>query len=306
MAQTMTPPPSLPRRSRSRGSLAARLALAPLAVIAIGAYLGSMLWTLRTSFTAARTFPSDHWVGVAQYLKLAGNERWLLSLGHLAVYGLLVVVACLVIGFVLAVLVDRVATATPLLRAAFLYPYAMSFIATGAVWGWMLNPGTGIEAVGRALGFGSFRFDWIVDPDRALYAVVIAAVWQASGLVMVLLLAGLRGIDPDLWRAARIDGIPTWRIYASIVLPELAYPLATSAILLLTAVVKVYDVVVAMTQGGPGNASEVPAKFIMDHLYGRANIALASAGAIELVLLSVGLVAPFLYLRRRAQRRGAP
>jgi glucose/mannose transport system permease protein len=299
----MTPPPAPVRRHASLARLAAGVALLPLAATALVAYLGSILWTARVSLSASRTFPSDTWVGVLQYLKLFANERWMLSLGNLAVYGLLLVAVCLTVGFLLAVLVDRLAVGGPVLRAVFLYPYAMSFIATGAVWGWMLNPTQGIEAVGHALGLQAFRFDWIVDPDRAIFTLVIAAAWQASGLVMVLLLAGLRGIDPDLWRAARVDGIPTLRIYVSIVIPQLAYPFATAAILLLTAVVKVYDVVVAMTQGGPGNASEVPAKFIMDHLYGRANIALASAGAIELLLLVVVLVAPFLYLRGRAARR---
>ena len=299
---TALPAPAPRRHLFDAGRWAARAALLPLALTALGAYLGSILWSARVSLSASRTFPSDTWVGAAQYAKLFGNERWLLSLQNLAVYGVLVVLACLVLGFLLAVLVDRLAAASGVLRAVFLYPYAMSFIATGAVWGWMLNPTQGIEAVGHALGFASFRFDWIVDPDRALYTIVIAASWQATGLVMVLLLAGLRGVDPDLWRAARVDGIPTWRIYLSIVLPELGYSFATAAILLLTAVVKVYDAVVAMTQGGPGNASEVPAKFIMDHLYGRANIALASAGSIVLLATVVVLVAPFLYLRGRAAR----
>jgi glucose/mannose transport system permease protein len=289
-------------RSAGASRWAARAALLPLAVTALGAYLGSVLWSARVSLSASRTFPSDSWVGVAQYVKLFGNERWLLSLGNLAVYGVLFVGACLAIGFLLAVLIERLAVAGGALRAVFLYPYAMSFIATGAVWGWMLNPTQGIEAVGHALGFASFRFDWIVDPDRAIYTIVIAATWQAAGLVMVLLLAGLRGVDPDLWRAARVDGIPIWRIYASIVVPELGYSFATAAILLLTAVVKLYDAVVAMTQGGPGNASEVPTKFIMDHLYGRANIALASAGSIVLLATVVVLVAPFLYLRGRSAR----
>lgn len=288
---------------RGAGRWPARLALLPLALTALCAYAGSLLWSLRVSLSASRTFPSDSWVGAAQYVRLFANERWLLSLQNLAVYGVLFVLACLAVGLLLAVLVDRQVAGAGVLRAVFLYPYAMSFIASGAVWAWMLNPAQGIEAVGRGLGLATFRFDWIADPDRVLYAIVIAAVWQAAGLVMVLLLAGLRGIDPDLWRAARVDGIPTWRVYASLVVPQLGYSFATAAILLLTAVLKLYDVVVAMTQGGPGTASEVPAKFVMDHLYGRANIALASAGSIVLVVTAIALVSPFLYARARAAAR---
>src|SRR5262249_27372026 len=135
--------------------------------------------------------------------------------------------------------------------------------------------------------------------------IAIAAIWQTCGLVMVILLAGLRSVDPDIWKAARVDGIPTWRVYVSVIRPMLTHSFVTATILLLTAVVKLYDVVVAMTQGGPGNASDVPAKYIMDHLFGRANIGLASAGSIVLLLTVVILLAPFLYLRRRAARMEA-
>ena len=137
-----------------------------------------------------------------------------------------------------------------------------------------------------------------------MYTIVIATVWQASGLVMAMLLAGLRGIDEEIWKAARIDGIPTWRVYVSIVLPMLAPSVATVFVLLFTAVIKLFDAVASMTQGGPGTASEVPAKFIMDHLFGRANIALASAGSIVLLLTVLALVAPFMYARSRANRSG--
>ena len=280
-------------------------ALLPMLLTVIVAYVGSTLWSLRVSLSSSRTFPADDWVGLAQYQRLFDNERWLLSLNNLAVYGVLFIAACMVIGFLLAVLIDQKVRGEDLLRTVFLYPYAMSFVATGLVWQWMLNPGSGVQQALRALGWSSFSFDWIIDPDRVIYAVVIAGVWQASGLVMALVLAGLRGIDDELWKAARVDGIPAWRVYAQVVLPMLAPTLATVFVLLFTAVVKVFDTVVAMTQGGPGTASDVPAKFIMDHLFGRANIALASAGSIVLLLTVLALAAPFLYARSRAAARGA-
>jgi glucose/mannose transport system permease protein len=271
-----------------------------MALTAIVGYLGMTLWSLRVSVSSSRTFPTDDYVGLAQYARLFANERWLQSLDNLAVYGVLFVGACLLLGFVLAVLIDRQVRVEAALRSAFLYPYAMSFVATGVVWQWLMNPDNGIQELVRRLGFADFQFDWIVDPDKVIYTIVIATVWQASGLVMVILLAGLRGIDPDIWKAARVDGIPTWRVYSSIVLPMLGHSFATAAILLLAAVVKLYDAVVAMTQGGPGTASEVPAKFIMDHLFGRANIALASAGSIVLLVTILALLAPVMYLRSRA------
>lgn len=278
-------------------------ALLPMALTVLVAYLGSVLWSIGISLTSSRTFPAMRWVGLQQYQRLFNNERWLLSLHNLVLYGVLFVLACLVIGFLLAVFIDQNVSGEGVLRTVFLYPYAMSFVATGLVWQWMLNPGQGIEHAVRLLGFPHFRFDWIVDQDMAIYTIVIATVWQASGLVMAMMLAGLRGIDGEIWKAARIDGIPAWRVYVSIILPMLGPTLVTVLLLLATAVVKLFDAVVAMTQGGPGLASEVPTKFIMDYLFGRANIALASAGAVMLLVPVVAIIAPLMYARSRANAR---
>ena len=279
-------------------------ALLPMALTVLVAYLGTALWSLKVSLTNSRTFPSDEYVGLAQYQRLFDNDRWLLSLQNLALYGVLFIVICMLLGFLLAVFIDQKVMAEGALRTIFLYPYAMSFVATGLVWQWMLNPGNGFQQALRQMGFEDFTFDWIIDQDKVMYTIVIATVWQASGLVMAMLLAGLRGIDEEIWKAARIDGIPTWRVYVSIVLPMLAPSVATVFVLLFTAVIKLFDAVASMTQGGPGTASEVPAKFIMDHLFGRANIALASAGSIVLLLTVLALVAPFMYARSRANRSG--
>jgi len=281
--------------------LSPHLALLPMALTALVAYLGAALWTLRISLTGSRTFPSGQFIGLAQYQRLFDNERWMLSLHNLALYGVLFVAACLVIGFLLAVFIDQRVRGEGLFRTVFLYPYAMSFVATGLVWQWLLSPGDGIDGAVRALGFAGFRLDWIVRQDLVMYTVVVATVWQAAGLVMALMLAGLRGVDPDIWKAARLDGIPAWRVYTRIVLPMLWPTVATVLLLLSTAVVKLYDAVVAMTQGGPGTASEVPTKFIMDHLFLRSNVGLASAGAVVLLVPVLALLAPYAYARTRKE-----
>nr|WP_297357031.1 sugar ABC transporter permease [uncultured Caldimonas sp.] len=280
-------------------------AMLPLAATVLFAYVGTVGWSVWISFTSSRTLPSSNFVGLAQYERLFETERWIVSLHNVVIFGVLFIVACLVIGFLLAVFIDQKVAGEGALRTIFLYPYAMSFVATGLVWQWMLNPQLGLQSTMRGLGWDSFTFDWIVSQDKVIYAVVIAAVWQASGLVMALMLAGLRGIDDSLWKAARIDGIPRWRVYVSIVLPMLGPAIATAFVLLAVGVVKVYDVVVAMTQGGPGTASEVPAKFIMDYLFQRANIGLASAASTVLLLTVVALLAPYLYAKSRAARREA-
>ena len=292
-------------KKRQSVSIAAYVAMIPMALTVLLAYLGTMLWTARVSVSSSRTFPASDFVGASQYIRLFNNERWLLSLQNVAVYGVLFIAACLVIGFLLAVFIDQKVMAEGALRTIFLYPYAMSFVATGLIWQWILNPELGIQEVLHKLGFADAKFDWIVDQDMAIYTIVIATVWQASGLVMALMLSGLRGIDEELWKAARIDGIPRWRVYVSIVLPMLGASVSTAFVLLFVMVVKVFDSVVAMTQGGPGTASEVPAKFIMDYLFGRANIGLASAASIVLLSTVLAIVAPLYYVRNRRAAKGA-
>ncbi|SIT45507.1 Binding-protein-dependent transport systems inner membrane component [Paraburkholderia ribeironis] len=288
---------------KRRFSIAAWLALLPMVLTVVFAYVGTMFWTARVSLSNSRTFPSDDFAGFTQYVRLFNNDRWLLSLQNIVIYGACFIVACMVIGLLLAIFIDQRVVAEGALRTVFLYPYAMSFVATGLVWQWILNPQLGAQAVLHRLGFEHARFDWIIDQDWVIYTIVIATVWQASGLVMALLLAGLRGIDEELWKAARIDGIPRWRVYASIVVPMLGPSTSTAFVLLFVMVVKLYDAVVAMTQGGPGTASEVPAKFIMDYLFGRANIGLASAASIVLLATVLAILAPIFYARSRAALR---
>lgn len=287
-----------PRRQRYPWT--AYLALIPMALTVVFVYLGTMVWSAKISMSSSRTFPASDFVGLTQYVKLFNNDRWIVSLQHLLVYGILFIAACLIIGFLLAVFIDQKIAGEGVLRTIFLYPYAMSFVATGLVWQWILNPTLGLQSVIQKLGFTDFQFDWIVSQDKVMYTIVMATVWQASGLVMALLLAGLRGVDEEIWKAARIDGIPRWRVYMSIVLPMLGPSVATAFVLLFVAVIKLFDAVVAMTQGGPGTASEVPAKFIMDYLFGRANLGLASAASVVMLLTVAALVAPILYARRRA------
>ncbi|WP_373992004.1 carbohydrate ABC transporter permease [Duganella sp. BuS-21] len=292
-------------KKRQNVSVAAYIAILPMALTVLLAYLGTMLWTARVSVSSSRTFPASDFVGASQYIRLFNNERWLLSLQNVAVYGVLFIAACLILGFLLAVFIDQKVMAEGALRTIFLYPYAMSFVATGLIWQWILNPELGIQEVLRKLGWENAQFDWIVDQDMAIYTIVLATVWQASGLVMALMLSGLRGVDEEIWKAARIDGIPRWRVYVSIVLPMLGPSVSTAFVLLFVMVVKVFDAVVAMTQGGPGTASEVPAKFIMDYLFGRANIGLASAASIVLLLTVLAIVAPLYFVRNRRAALGA-
>jgi glucose/mannose transport system permease protein len=290
-------------RHRLASRLTPSLALSPAMLIVVVAYLGCTAWTVWISLTASRMLPNSTFVGLHQYASLMGNERWQVSVANLAVFGTLFLVASLALGFLLAVAIDQRVSAENTLRSIFLYPFSMSFIVTGLVWQWLLNPSFGIEKMVRDLGFDGFRFDWIVRQDTVIYCLVFAAVWHAAGLVMAIMLAGLRGIDEDIWKAARIDGLPPWRVYFSIAIPMLGPSFATASVLLATSVVRLYDLSVAMTNGGPGLASEVPAKFVMDHLFERGNLGLATAAATSMLITVAAVVAPWLYWQSRQRGR---
>jgi glucose/mannose transport system permease protein len=292
------------KRKHNR-SKAALIALIPTWAAVVVVYLGTMVWSVTLSFTNSRLFPSWNFVGFEQYSKLFQTAKWLISFQNLIIFGVLYVFGCLFVGFLLAAALDRKVRFESAFRTIFLYPYAMSFVVTGLIWQWMMNPTLGIQASVRALGWQSFTFDWIINRDLAIYAVVIAALWQGAGLVMILVLAGMRGIDGEQWRAARIDGIPVWRTYASIILPQLTPAFAAAGTLLSMGVIKTYDIVVALTNGGPGSATEVPAKFIMDNLFQRQNLGLATAAATVLLLTVLIIVAPFRYAQHIRARRQA-
>ncbi|GGH18367.1 sugar ABC transporter permease [Alsobacter metallidurans] len=290
-------------RPRLASRFAALLGLAPALAILVVVYVGCTAWTIWISMTSSRMLPSSNFVGLRQYEALFANERWQVSVGNLAVFGVLFMLVSIALGFLLAVAIDQRVRGENLLRSIFLYPFSMSFIVTGLVWQWLLNPTFGIEKMGRDLGFAAFRFDWIVRQDMVIYTLVFAAVWHAAGLVMAIMLAGLRGIDEDIWKAARIDGLPPWRVYLSVVIPMLGASFATASVLLATSVVRLYDLSVAMTNGGPGVASEVPAKFVMDHLFERGNLGLATAAATSMLITVAAVVGPWLYWQSRRTGR---
>ena len=284
-------------RRSVRTRLPAALALLPTALIVLVVFIGCMLWTVRLSFTSSTLLPKLDWVGFAQYSRLFANDRFLTSASNIVIFGVLFIAGCLIIGFLLAVFIDQNVRGEGLFRTIFLYPYSMSFVVTGVAWQWFLNPGLGLQKLVRDMGFESFTFDWLVNQRMAIYTIVIAGLWHGTGLTMAILLAGLRGVDADLWKAAKVDGIPTWRVYTSVVLPLLRPMIVTAVVLLTTGVVKLYDLVVAMTLGGPGIATEVPAKFVMDHLFERNNIALGTAAATIMLITVIAVLAPWVYLR---------
>ncbi|RVB80750.1 sugar ABC transporter permease [Mesorhizobium sp. M6A.T.Cr.TU.014.01.1.1] len=264
-------------------------------------FYGSILWTGYMSLTRSTLMPNYNFVGFDQYIKLFTNHRWLVSCLNMVIFGVLYIVGTLAFGTLLAVFADRRIRAESLFRTIFLYPLAVSLIVTGLSWRWVLDPVNGLQGLVRGMGWENFTFDWLTDPDRAIYTLVIAGSWHSAGLIMVIILAGLRGVDEDLWKAIRMEGIPLWRAYLQVIFPGMRPVVASCVVLLMSDVIRGYDLVIAMTKGGPGIATEMPAKFAVDYYFARVNLGLASAASIAMLVLSLLLLAPYFYseFRRR-------
>ena len=285
-------------------NLTAKIASIPMILIAVGIFFGGSLWTVIYSFTNSKLLPRATFVGFDQFERLWATSRWIISIQNLAIYGILSLIFSMVIGFVLAALMDQKIRFENAFRTIFLYPFALSFIVTGLVWQWILNPEFGIQGIVRSLGWESFTFDPLYNPDIVIYGILIAGLWQGTGLVMCLMLAGLRGIDEDIWKASRVDGISMWRTYLFIVIPMMRPVFITTLVIIASGIVKVYDLVVAQTSGGPGNASEVPAKYVYDYMFQAQNLGQGFAASTMMLLTVAIIIIPWAYLEFGGKKRG--
>ncbi|MFB9888072.1 carbohydrate ABC transporter permease [Balneatrix alpica] len=281
-----------------------KLVLAPSFLVSLIFVYGFIGWSAVLSFTNSRMLPTYNFVGFEQYVRLFTNERWLVAAKNLLIFGGLFMIICLALGALLAVLLDQRIRQEGAIRTIYLYPMALSFIVTGTAWKWILNPGLGLEKLMKDLGFENFTFDWLVNPDMAIYTLVIAGVWQSSGFVMAMFLAGLRGVDTSMVKAAQLDGASMPYIYWRIVLPCLR-PVVFSAVMILAHIaIKSFDLVMALTGGGPGYATDLPATFMYAHAFTRSQIGLGSASAIMMLAGVLALLVPYLYSELRSKRNG--
>jgi glucose/mannose transport system permease protein len=286
-------------------NMTAKIAAVPMILTALVVFVGCTAWTIYHSFTKSRLLPApEKWVGLDNYDRLWSESRWLISIENLAIYGVCSLVLSLVIGFILAALLDRKIRFENTIRTIILYPFALSFVVTGLVWQWLLNPDLGIQNVIRELGWTSFAFDPLNNANIVIYGILIAGVWQGSGFVMVLMLAGLRGIDEDVWKASRVEGIPTWKTYIFIAIPMMRPVFVTALVIISAGIIKVYDLVVAQTSGGPGIASEVPAKYVIDKMFGSQNLGLGFAASTMMLLSVLVVLIPWAYLEFGGKKNG--
>lgn len=285
-------------------SLLPKIVLAPTTAVMLVCMYGFMIWTGALSFTKSRMLPQWDFVGFDQYAKLFANPRWDVALNNLVVFGVLFIAVSLLLGLFLAILLDQKIRLEGTLRTIYLYPMAVSFVVTGTAWKWILNPGLGLEKLVRDLGFENFEFRWLVDQDMAIYTIVIAAVWQSSGFVMAMFLAGLRGVDDSLIKAAEIDGASKMKAYWYVILPILR-PVFFSAIVILSHIaIKSFDLVQALTGGGPGYASDLPANFMYTFAFNRAQMGVGASSAMIMLMGVLAIIVPYLYSELRGGKNG--
>jgi glucose/mannose transport system permease protein len=284
-----------------------QMALAPAVTVTLVAFVGSILWTVYLSFTRSRRLP-DYAIDPSEwgrnYLRLFRDTGWTISLQNLIVLGLGSALA-IVLGFILAAMIDKEKRGESIFRTVFLYPLAVSLIVTGAAWRWMFNPTYGVEAVLHGVGLTWINFSWLARPDTAMYGIILAAIWQGSGFYMALMLAGLKSINSEIWSAAKLDGVPFWRLYGEIIIPMMKFTFITCAILLSLGVIKAYDLVVAMTGGGPGQSTYVPAYFTIQALSSSGNLGYAASAATMMLVITAIIFLPLVLIsiwrRRRAE-----
>ena len=232
------------RPSKLLRNLNAKIASIPMILTAVVIFFGGTIWTVVYSFTNSKLLPRLKFVGLDQYERLWDAPRWIISIQNLAIYGVLTLIFSLVMGFLLAALMDQKIRFENTFRTIFLYPFALSFIVTG------------------------------------------------------------RGIDEDIWKASRVDGIPMWKTYIFIVIPMMRPVFITTLVIIASGIVKVYDLVVAQTSGGPGIASEVPAKYVYDYMFQAQNLGQGFAASTMMLVTVAIIIVPWAYLEFGGRKRG--
>ena len=278
-----------------------KIVLAPSFIAVMVFVYGFIAWTAWVSLTRSRLMPRYEFDSLIQYERLADSPRFETAMVNLAIFGTLFIVIAMVLGLLLAILLDQKIRTEGAIRTIYLYPMALSMIVTGTAWKWILNPELGIEATLKSWGFANFEFNWLVDPDMAIYTVVLAAVWQSSGFVMALFLAGLRSVDEEIIKAAQVDGIPTWRVYSAIIIPSMAPIFLSAFIVLAHLAIKAFDLVIALTGGGPGYATDLPATYMYAMAFSRGDIGQAASSAMVMMLVVFTIVVPYLYSELRTK-----
>jgi glucose/mannose transport system permease protein len=279
-----------------------RLVISPAFALSVLFFYGLSVWIGALSLTSSTSTVQWNWVGLEQYQRLFADETWWLSVRNMAVFLPLSIGVPLLLGALLAILLDQQIRFEGFLRTMYLYPLALSWIVAGTLWRWMLAPDIGFESFLKRNGFPNASFDWLVNPDYSIYTIALVAVWHSTGFVMAMFIAGLRSIDDSIIKAARIDGASMPRVYWSVILPALRPTVFSALIILLPAMIKTYDLIVVLTQGGPGHSSVLPAYFMFERFFAREQMGLGAAAGTIILMTCIAVALPYIVLELRRQK----
>jgi len=282
------------RKHITKDELTARAVLLPTVILTLVFVYGFIIFTIYISLSASKMMPSLTWVGIDNYIRMFKLSHWMTALKNFGIFGVLYIGLSAAIGLFLAILLDLSKKAEAIFRPIYLYPMAISFIVTGTAWKWFLDPGIGLERIVRSWGFAAFRFDWIKNSEFAIYTVAIAAIWQVSGYIMIIFLAGLRAVPHELIESAVVDGAPIWKVYTKVVIPQLRTAFLSAFVILGHMAIKSYDLVIALTNGGPGRASELPSTFMYSYTFGRNQMGIGASSAVFMMVIFAMIIIPYL------------
>jgi glucose/mannose transport system permease protein len=293
--------PSVSRRPRwLRSDMAIAVLVLSPSIFAVAVFIYSFIvWSFFISGTKWNSAVLDlSWVGLDNWVNIFTTDRFQTDVRNLVLYAAGFMSQCIVLGFLLAVLIDQKVKGESLFRTIFIFPFAVSGIVTGVVWRWLMRPETGINLIFQSLGLDFLKSPWYTDAEWGTLAVSVAGAWQFSGYVMALYLAGLRGISSDIREAALIDGCNTFTLYRRVIIPLLAPVTFTAVVLTGMGSIRVFDLP-AVLGTGAAFGTDALAYFMFSLTFTSQRYALGATIACVMMILSALLVVPYLRSMRR-------
>lgn len=280
-------------------------------IVAVAVFVyGMIAWTVRISMTnrISASIKEPEFVGIENYTNLISDSRFTHAFENLIKFTFVFIVGTTIAGFIMALLLEKGIKGEGFFRSFYLYPLAISFIAMGTVWNWLLNSNVDADAGGLNLllqkaGLGFLQNSWYLSESSAAYALALPAIWQMAGYVLALFLAGFRGIPDDLREAARVDGASESKIYRFVLFPQLTPTLFTVLIILGHVSMKVFDLIIGIN--GKSYVTQVVAVYMWEATFDQRNYAKGTAIAVVLLLLIALIIIPYLrwVIKQEAENR---
>ena len=269
----------------SRDDRSARFVLMPALLLILVFVYAFILFTVFISFTGSKGGFSAELSGLKNYLVMFSLPHWQGALKNFVIFSVLFIFLSILLGLILAILVDWSRVGDRFFRPVYLLPMAVSLIVAGTAWKWVLDPSSGIQQILQVVGLGGLRFDWLDSPGYAVYMIVMAAVWQVTGYVMTIFLVGLRAVSHTTIESAVVDGAGVWKLYSSIVIPQLGPYFISVLVILGHMAVKSFDLVAAMTEMGASGTAELPTTFMFSSAFGGEQLGVGAAAAVVILIL---------------------